>query len=140
MDKVHFLGECDSSLISRIVIVAHYNQKWVFCKNNDNNEYNCPFSLRNNSEDLQQLAKNILHEKTSATSFSIVKVCAYSISDEEDNKTYGMLFSAQINEFEELTEYEIDKLKLFDVVPKELTKQDIQSKLIRKELEFNLAQ
>jgi 8-oxo-dGTP diphosphatase len=137
MLKVNFYNRIDDSLLKFAVIVSKSQGKWVFCKHRDRNTYECPGGHREDEEDILTTAKRELYEETGAIEYSIKQICVYSVYGNDgiiDNKneTYGMLYYADIIKFDELPEFEIEKIVLFYRLPVNLTYPEIQPKLIEK--------
>ena len=112
------------------VICARYNGKWVFCKHKNRDTHEIPGGHREDSEDVETTAKRELWEETGAKNFDICPVCIYSFTD------YGMLYFAEIRSFGELPPLEIEKIKLFDDMPENLTYPAIQPYLFERVQEF----
>lgn len=112
------------------VICARYNGKWVFCKHKNRDTYEILGGHREDSEDIETTAKRELWEETGAKNFDICPVCIYSFTD------YGMLYFAEIRSFGELPPLEIEKIKLFDDMPENLTYPAIQPYLFERVQEF----
>lgn len=68
--------------------------------------------------------------------YNLKPVCVYSVKN-ESTETYGMLYFADILEFEELPPREIERIKLFDKLPAEWTYPLIQPLLIEKVIELH---
>lgn len=115
---------------SNALICARYNGKWVFCKHKERDTYEIPGGHREDSEDIETTAKRELWEETGAKNFDIYPVCIYSFTD------YGMLYFAEIRSFGELPPLEIEKIKLFDDMPENLTYPAIQPYLFERVQEF----
>jgi len=76
-----------------------------------------------------------------ALQFFIKPISVYSVIgknqvNETGQETFGMLYYAEIETFEEELHSEIEKVVLFDEVPTELTYPLIQPKLIAKMMEI----
>ncbi len=107
-------NEIDESQLKYDVIVAKYMDKWIFCKNKTR-KWELPGGHRELDECILNTAKRELFEETGAKDFSIIPVCAYSISD------YGMLYYAKIKELGNLLDSEIEKIDFFDDIPEDLS-------------------
>jgi 8-oxo-dGTP diphosphatase len=128
--KVKFFDLNADKPLKYAVICARYNGKWVFCKHKIRDTYEIPGGHREDSEDIETTAKRELWEETGAKNFDICPVCIYSFTD------YGMLYFAEIRSFGELPPLEIEKIKLFDDMPENLTYPAIQPYLFERVQEF----
>ena len=80
-------------------------------------------------EDWQTAVKRELYEETGTTKAKIEPICVYSIS------SFALLCYAEIEEMEELPEFEISEIGFFDVLPQGLTFPDTHTVLFNKVLE-----
>lgn len=137
MLKVNFHEFVKDELLKFAVIVSVHNGKWVFCKHKNRNTYECPGGHREPNETIDETAKRELWEETGAKKYRLEQVCAYSVKNEAE-ETYGMLYFADILEFEELPPLEIEKIELFDQLPTDWTYPLIQPLLIKQILKLQL--
>ena len=121
MVTVNFYDSMDDSLLKFAVMVSRHNGKWVLCQHKDRNTYEWPGGHREPGENILDCAKRELWEETGAVGYSLSPVCVYSVADEE-KETFGMLYFAEIFEFEALPQLEIEKIELFDQPPSDLQK------------------
>lgn len=129
MLKVNFYESAKDELFKFAVIVSKYNNKWVFCKHKERNTYECPGGHREENETIYDTAKRELWEETGAIKYQLEPVCVYSV-ESNGQETFGMLYFADIFEFEKLPALEIEKVELFDELPKDWTYPLIQPLLI----------
>ncbi|MDE7163934.1 MAG: NUDIX domain-containing protein [Clostridiales bacterium] len=131
--KVNFYESANDELLKFAVIIAKTDGKWVFCKHKQRDTYEVPGGHREQNETIDQTARRELYEETGATEFSIKPICVYSVvkSDGENTvESFGMLYFADIIEFEKELHSEIEKIIITDRLPERWTYPDIQPKLM----------
>ena len=136
MLEVKFYDTVDDALLKFAVIISKSDDKWVFCKHKERNTFEVPGGHREHGESILDTAKRELHEETGAVDFTIEPVCVYSVIgknrvNETGEEMYGMLFFAEISEFEAQLHSEMEKVFKFDELPTEWTYPLIQPKLIK---------
>lgn len=94
-----------------------------------------PGGHRENGESINETAKRELKEETGAKNFTIKPICVYSVTgknrvNEIGEKTYGMLYFADINSFDDELHGEIEKIVLLNNLPQKWTYPLIQPLLI----------
>ena len=134
--RVNFYEDVDEKLLKFAVIIAKSQGKWVFCKHKERDTYEIPGGHREENETILETAKRELNEETGATDFSIRKICVYSVIgknrvNESGEETYGMLYYADIKEFDKELHSEMEKIVLLDELPAEWTYPLIQPFLIK---------
>ena len=135
MIEIKFYDEVEDSLLRFAVIIAKAKGKWIFCKHKERDTYELPGGHRETGESIIETAKRELKEETGAVDFDIKPICVYSVKgktrvSENDNvESYGMLFIANINSFEEIHS-EIEKIIICDNLIDKWTYPLIQPKLI----------
>ena len=127
---VKFHEEIEDSLLKFAVIVSKSNGKWVFCKHKERDTYECPGGHRENGENIDDTAKRELYEETGALEYSLKPVCVYSVVS-SDVETFGMLYFAEISQFEDELHSEIEKVELFEYLPEKWTYPLIQPLLVK---------
>ena len=111
------------------VIVASYEDKWIFCKHKRRTTWEIAGGHRESGETIEDAAKRELIEETGAINFNLHPLTAYCV-ESANEKTYGMLFLAEITKLGVLSENsEIGKVDAFDSIPNELTYPKIQPHL-----------
>ena len=91
------------------------------------------------NEEFMECAKRELQEETGALKFSISPICVYSVIgknrvNKTGEETYGMLFLADIQTFENELHSEMESICFFDDLPSEWTYPQIQPLLIEEYL------
>ena len=133
MTEVRFYDTVDDSLLKFAVIIACSKGRWVFCKHKERDTYEIPGGHREPGENILDTAKRELYEETGAVKYSIKPICVYSVTapNEFDGvETFGGLYFADIEEFEEDLHSEIERISFFDSLPEKLTYPMIQPKLV----------
>ncbi|WP_411170629.1 NUDIX domain-containing protein [Clostridium sp. MB05] len=141
MIKVNFydLNTIDDSKVKFAVIVTKYKGKLVYVRHKDRQTWEMPGGHREENESISKAASRELVEETGAKSFNITPICIYSVENNKD-KSFGSLSYADVYEFDELPNYEIAEIKLFDKIPENLTYPLIQPYLAKKFEEFRSLQ
>ena len=135
MLEVRFYDHVADELLKFAVIISKHNGKWVFCKHKERDTYEVPGGHREPNEAIVETAKRELSEETGALHFDIFPVCVYSVTgknrvNQTGEETYGMLFFANIETFENELHSEMECVFLFDNLPTEWTYPLIQPLLI----------
>lgn len=134
--EVKFYESIEDKLLDFAVIIARSNGKWVFCKHKDRDTYEVPGGHRESGEDIEETARRELYEETGAISYSLVPVCVYSVvgstrvGETLSEESYGMLYYAEITEFEQELHSEIEKIILSEELATNWTYPLIQPKLL----------
>ena len=134
--EVQFYETIDDSLLKFAVIISKSCGKWVFCKHKERNTYEVPGGHREENESILETARRELYEETGAVEYEITPVCVYSVTgknrvNETGEETFGMLYYADIKQFEQDLHSEMEKVELFDELPEDWTYPLIQPLLIQ---------
>lgn len=133
--KVNFYDDVDDSLLKFAVIISKHNGKWVFCKHKERDTYELPGGHREDNEQISETAERELREETGGIKFNISPICVYSVTgktrvNQTGEESYGMLYYADIMEFESELHSEMECVCFFDELPTEWTYPLIQPLLI----------
>lgn len=133
--QVKFYDTAEDNLIRFAVIISKSNGKWVFCKHKERGTYECPGGRREAGETVLECAKRELYEETGAINYQIMPICVYSVTgktrvNETSDESFGMLYFAEIKEFEQELHSEIERVDFFDELPEKWTYPLIQPLLL----------
>jgi len=135
--KVVFYDDAPDDLLKYAVIIAKTDGKWVFCKHWERETYEVPGGHREAGETILEAAKRELYEETGAIEYTIQQIGIYSVLGREGlNREYhgqevcGMLYYAEITEFEPELHSEIESLFITDELVSNWTYPEIQPRLL----------
>jgi 8-oxo-dGTP diphosphatase len=114
---VRFYDCVDEVLLKFAVIIARSEGNWVFCKQKGRDTYELPGGHREEGETILEAAERELHEETGALTYSMKPVCVYSITAPGNfggEESFGMLYYAEIREFEPELHSEIERILITD--------------------------
>ena len=130
MLEVKFYEEVDDDLLKFAVIIARSGGRWVLCKHRERDTYEVPGGHREPGEVILETAKRELYEESGAVYYEIRPICVYSVV-KDGEETFGMLYYAEVSEFEEELHSEIERMELFEELPENWTYPLIQPLLLR---------
>ena len=134
MTEIKFYENVADELLKFAVIISKTQNKYVFCKHKNRDTWEIPGGHRESGENIMDAAKRELYEETGALEFTIKPVCVYSVTapDNYNNgeESFGMLFFADIKQYEKELHSEIERIVLMDELPKKLTYPNIQPHLM----------
>lgn len=119
--EFHKMGEIDDTRFKYAIVVSRYEGRWVYCKHKLRNTWEIPGGKRKVGEDTHATAKRELFEETGAEQYDLKPMFAYSLISEEEKRTYGLIFFAEIYSFAELPHSEIGEVAFFEEPPLNLT-------------------
>ncbi|MCE5235171.1 MAG: NUDIX domain-containing protein [Clostridiaceae bacterium] len=130
-----FYDAAEDALLKFAVIAARHEGRWVFCKHRERDTYECPGGRREAGERISDTAKRELWEETGAVRYDMEPVCVYSV-DRDGDESFGMLYFAEIREFEKLPAFEIERIEFFADLPEHWTYPLIQPKILERAERF----
>lgn len=133
MKEVKFYETIEDELLKFAVIITKTENKYVFCKHRERDTWEIPGGHREQGEKILDTAKRELYEETGALEFAIEPVCVYSVTAPENFngvESFGMLYFADVKQFEQEIHSEIEKIIITDSLPDRWTYPEIQPKLM----------
>ncbi len=133
MTVVKFYDDIEDSFLKFAVIITKYQGHWVFCKHKDRDTLEVPGGHREPGEEIEETGRRELYEETGALRYTIEPIGIYSVTSTEHfegAETFGKLFYAQVEEFEEELHSEIEKIVIMDEFPENWTYPEIQPVLL----------
>lgn len=118
--KNYLAGQLDN--IEFVVIFTKYQDKWVYCWHKKRESYEHPGGHVEKGETPLAAAKRELYEETGITDCDIIPLWDYEfIWDNGMGQNNGRVYIALVHSFGEMPESEMDRIELFDTVPKKYT-------------------
>lgn len=134
LTEIKFYENVADELLKFAVIISKSENKYVFCKHRKRDTWEIPGGHREAGENIMDTAKRELYEETGALEFNLKAACVYSVTAPDNlnnmQESFGMLFFADIKNFEAELHSEIEKIVITDELPKKWTYPDIQPHLI----------
>ncbi|MFI3803475.1 aminoglycoside 6'-N-acetyltransferase [Vagococcus fluvialis] len=122
---IYEIGEIEDEDIIIGMIVSTYQNKNVYVRHKDRKTYEIPGGHRENNETIEECAKRELMEETGATKFTIEPLFILGI-EKEGIEDYGQVFLADIKEFSNQLEHEMEEVIFLEGEPESYTYPSIQ--------------
>jgi len=132
MVKVNFYDSVPDEKLAFAVIAAKKDGKWIFCQHKARSTWEFPGGHREAGETIEEAAARELYEETGATAYDLSPVCVYSVKKDEEEESFGMLFTAQVYALEEMLTSEIARIRITEILPENWTYPLIQPELLKK--------
>jgi 8-oxo-dGTP diphosphatase len=111
--------------LSFAVIMASYNNKWLFVRHKERSTWEIPGGHRDDCEPIEKTAARELYEETGTVPSVLELVCIYCVNS-DNVLSYGALFYASVATLDALPDMEIAEVKSFGTMPDNLTYPAIQ--------------
>ncbi len=133
--EFHNLKTVKDDMLEFAVICSEFKSQWIWVKHKKRDTWEIPGGRREQGEDILNTAKRELFEETGAVNFEIIEVCDYSVTKDGQTR-YGKLCYAKVRELNNKLEFEIEKVKICENIPTELTYPQIQPLLLKKVIQI----
>ena len=122
---------------SGVSIIAYQGNKMLLLKefrmSINKSIFNLCAGMLEEGESIEQCIERELYEETGAISFALNQICVYSVTAPDNlngEESFGMLYLADVDEFEPDLHSEIEKIVVMDTFPEKWTYPQIQPKLL----------
>lgn len=132
MTEIRFYDAVDDKLLKFAVIITEHEGKWVFCRHRKRETWEVPGGHREEGEAIVETARRELYEETGAVRFDLWPVCVYCVmTPENGEESFGMLYYARVQEFEQELHSEIGQIIIDEALPQHWTYPEIQPVLMK---------
>lgn len=121
------IDESRNQQLKYAIIGSRYKfDKWIFVRHKQRTTWEIPAGHIEKNEHPDNAAKRELYEETGAKKYRIYPLMDYAVTEKE-TKTYGRIYMAEVDQLQELPDFEIEEIKFFADLPQLLTYPDIQT-------------
>jgi len=99
-----------------VEIFSRYKGQWLYCRAKEREGFETAGGHIEVGETPLEAAKRELYEETGAVKFDITPVFDYSVHTPTEYSN-GQVFLAQIHKLNEIPNYEMEEVKLFNTIP-----------------------
>lgn len=133
MIKVCFIDSAEPpALISYVVIAVRHSGGWLFVRHRERGGYEMPAGHPESGERSEEAAIRELSEETGALTFTIEPVSYYCVEGAA-GKRFGRLFFAEVESLGEIIDdKEIEGVRIFRRLPRDLSLPEVMTALFRK--------
>jgi 8-oxo-dGTP diphosphatase len=118
------------------VVVARYNDKWVFVRHHERSTFEIPGGHIEADETPFEAAKRELMEETGALKFNLVCVATYSVTIDSETR-FGKLYFADVFEMGDIPDIsEIEEITFLNNLPDPVTYPEIQPHLFKRVMDY----
>jgi 8-oxo-dGTP diphosphatase len=129
--EIHPPGRFNERELTYVVIGARYMDRWIFVRHRDRSTWEMPAGHIEKGESADRAAVRELFEETGAVRSHLEHICDYAVVTDEITEL-GRLYSAEVQQMEEILKYETAEILLSGDLPNGLTYPEVQAVLFQK--------
>lgn len=115
-NSIKFYKNLKTKNISIVLILAKFQNKWIFCKHKNRDTYEICGGHIEKNEDLENAAKRELYEESGAICKEL-KLVGFLANYNLNPTQYSALFYADIQKLDKLPNFEMKEVCLFNDFP-----------------------
>ncbi|MFC5470762.1 NUDIX domain-containing protein, partial [Cohnella suwonensis] len=112
MDRWYELSDIEHEPVKFAVVIAKFKNQFIIIYNKKRGGWEIPGGNREKGEALLHTASRELFEETGAVRFELIPFGIY-----QWNESLGMVFFAEVQEIDNIPDFEIDEIKFEDALP-----------------------
>ncbi len=118
-----------SQVYTFAIIITYYRGELVFVRHKDRSSWEIPAGHIERGESSENAAHRELYEETGALEYELKPLCSYS-GEYNGKSIFGKIFVSTVDRFGELPDSEIAEIRVFKVIPENLTYPEIQTQML----------